>query len=469
MNRLRGWRQDLLFRRVLRNTSYLFASSAIGAVLSIVTANMLGVAVFGILGVITSFVGGINRLFSFRMGEVVVKYMSESLARDEHERAAVVVKAAMLVEALTSAAAFALLLAIAPLAARYVAHDASTAPLFMLYGLSILSNIVNETSLGVLQATNHYRSQAMINLLQSVIVAGLIVRAYLTGGELISVLWAYLIGKMILGLGPTVMAAYWLPRVLGRGWMRASWHYLPPRRELARFAISTNFSGTINLIARDSEVSWVGLFFGPTAAGYFKTALAVINLIVMPINPFISTTYPEITRAYASRAWERLRSLLLRVSLVAGAWTGAVGLGLLLFGRQVLFQDWTIFGRTFHVYEAEFAAAYPVLLILLVGFGAANIFFWNRPLLLAQGLADYPLKVSFWAMLAKVALAFILLPEAGYLTEAALLSGYFLVSVVLITQRGLSENRRAEREHAEASGASAALNGTARPHETALK
>jgi O-antigen/teichoic acid export membrane protein len=126
-----------------------------------------------------------------------------------------------------------------------------------------------------------------------------------------------------------------------------------------------------------------------------------------------------------------------------------VTLVLLLFGRQLLFQDWTVFGRTFHIYEAEFAPAYPILLILLVGFGAANILFWNRPLLLAQGLASYPLKVSFWVMLAKVGLAFALLPAAGYLAEAALLSGYFLVSVGLIARRGLLEIRRVEGTAAE--------------------
>jgi O-antigen/teichoic acid export membrane protein len=443
-----GWRKDRLLGRVLRNSSYLFASNIIGAVLSIVTANLLGVTGFGMLGVMTSFVAGINRLFSFRMGDVVVRYMGEALARGESERAAVVVKAAMLVEAVTSMAAFAFLAAVAPAAAAYVVEDPAATPLFLLYGLSILTNITTETSTGVLQVTNHYRSQALINLVQSVLVAALIAAAYFSGGGLVSVVWAYLIGKVILGMGPILLAIFWLPRMLGHGWWRAPWSLLPPRRELVRFALSTNFSGTINLIARDSEVFWAGVFFNPTVAGYFKTALAIVTLIVMPINPLISTTYPEITRAFASRSWDNLRSLLRRVTMIAGAWTGAVALGLLLFGRHVLFQPWAIFGRTFQVYDSEFLPAFPVLMVLLVGFGVANILFWNRPLLLAQGLAEFPLKVSFWAMASKVLLMAALLPGAGYLTEAGLLSGYFVVSVGLIVLRGLREIHRAEGQPA---------------------
>ncbi|HEX9019160.1 MAG TPA: oligosaccharide flippase family protein [Anaerolineaceae bacterium] len=443
---LQSWRQDKILGRVVKNSSYLFASSAIGAVLSIVTANMLGVTLLGVFGVLTSFVSGVNRLFSFRMGDVVVKYMGEALAREEMEKAAVVVKAAMLAEALTSVAAFIFLVLVAPLAAKYLAKDASTAPLFVLYGISVLGNLTTETSLGVLQVTNHYRSQALISLAQSVLVAGLVVVAYVTHGGLLMVLWAYLAGKMVLGLGPIILAFYWLPRVLGPEWMRAPWSLLPPRGELVRFAISTNFSSTINQIARDNEVTWVAFFFNTTVAGYFKTALAIITLIVMPINAFISTSYPEITRAIASRKWLNLRGLLNRVTLIAAGWTGAVALGLLLVGRQVLFQYWRIFGHLVHIYKPEFLPAFPVLLVLLIGFGTANILFWNRPLLLAQGLAGYPLKVSFWAMLVKVALAFILFKGLGmgYLVEAVLLSAYLSISVGLIVWRGLKEIHRSE-------------------------
>lgn len=439
-----SWMQDHLLRRVVRNSTYLFASNVIAAILSIVTANLLGVAVFGLLGIITGFVSNVNRLLSFRMGDVVVKYMGESLARGEKERAAAVVKLASLVEAGTSLLAFGALALLAPLGAKYFAKDAALAPLFMVYGLSILANITTETATGVLQVTNHFRSQALINLAQSVVVAVLVLLIAARGASLELVLLAYLAGKVVMGLGPILVAFYWLPRALGAGWWRADLKLLPPWRELTKFAISTNFSGTINVFARDSEVQWVGFFFDNTVAGYYKTALAIINLVVMPINPFIGTTYPEITRAIASKQWARLRKLLRRVTLIASAWTGAVAFGLLLLGRQVLFNTWTLFGHPFHIYSSSFLPAFDVLLVVLVGYGAANILFWNRPLLLAQGMAGYALKVSFWSMLGKVALALILLPGAGYMMEAVLLSGYFCISVGVMVWQGLKTVRQTE-------------------------
>jgi O-antigen/teichoic acid export membrane protein len=435
---VQSWRQDKLLRRVLGNSSYLFASNAIGAVLSIVTAGLLGVKDFGILGIITSFVVNINRLLSFRMSDVVVKYMGEALARQERDRAAAVIKAAGLVEALTSLAAFGFLVLLAPLGAKYIAKDPATTSLFFLYGLIILANLITETSTGVLRVTNHFRVLALINLLQSILVAVLIFVAAFRGGNLVEVLWAYLIGKVVLGVGPMLAALFYIPQSLGKDWWKAGLSHLPPWKEFFRFAVSTNFSGTINIFARDSEVQWIGFFFGPAVAGYFKVALALIGLIIMPIDPFIATTYPEITRAYAVRQWERLRSLIKRVTLISFTWTGAVAVGLLLVGRQVLFSNWVLFGHTFHIYKPEYLPAYPVLLVILIGYGFANTLFWNRSLLLAQGKADEALWISFFAMLAKVSLALLILPHVPYIAEAFILSGYFIVSVGVQSWRGLS-------------------------------
>jgi O-antigen/teichoic acid export membrane protein len=81
------------------------------------------------------------------------------------------------------------------------------------------------------------------------------------------------------------------------------------------------------------------------------------------------------------------------------------------------------------------------LLVLLAGYGFANILFWNRSLLLAQGKADVALWIAFFAMLAKVGLALLILPHAPYLAEAFILSGYFIISIGLQTWRGLQEVR----------------------------
>jgi O-antigen/teichoic acid export membrane protein len=433
---LQAWRQDRLLGRVLKNTGYLFSGSAISMALSVVqsifAARLLGVAGFGVLGTITNFTSTINRLFSFRMGELVVKYMDQFRAEGRPDRAAAVVKAAALTESITSLLAFLVLALLAPWAAVTFAKDASYAPLFLLYGLTIPGNLATETSTGVLQIHRRFRSQAGINIGQAVLTALLILGAYFAHADMLLVVVAYLLGKMILGIGPMVLGWRSLGEILGPGWWRASFKLLPPLKELATFAVSTNLSATLNLVVRDSDVLWIGFFLSPYAAGLYKVALAIINLVMVPITPFISTTYPELSAAVADRNWAQLKRLLRRVTILAGGFTAAVAVGLALFG------NWLIL-----FYGSEFQGAYPALLVLLVGFGIANALFWNRSLLLVLHDPTFPFWVMLGVGLAKVGLSFWLVPAYGILAQAGLLSGYLGVSVIIIAWRGLQEIKHA--------------------------
>jgi O-antigen/teichoic acid export membrane protein len=427
-----AWRQDRLLGMVIRNSGHLFSGNTIGTALSLVqsifAAKLLGVENVGVLGVVTVFASTVNRLFSFRMGELVVKYMDQYRAEGRPDRAAAVVKVAALTESITSLLAFVVLVLLAPLAAQIIAHDPQTAPFFLLYGLIIPGNLATETATGVLQVARRFRAQAFINIGQSVLTAVIIVSAWLLHGNMLVVVLAYTLGKLILGIGPMVLAWDSLGKIYGAGWWRASFRLLPPRKELASFAVSTNLSATLNMIVRDSELLWVGFFLTTRDVGYYKIALAIINLVVAPINPLISATYPELSRSVAEKSWAQLRRLLRRVSLLAAGWSVGVSLALLVFGNWVIL-----------LYGAEYLPAYPALMVLLAGYGVANILFWNRSLLLVLQRPTFPFQVMLWIGLAKVLLAFVLVPRFGYIAEAALLSAYLAISVTIIVWQGLRQ------------------------------
>jgi O-antigen/teichoic acid export membrane protein len=427
-----AWRQDRLLGMVIRNSGHLFSGNTIGTALSLVqsifAAKLLGVENVGVLGVVTVFASTVNRLFSFRMGELVVKYMDQYRAEGRPDRAAAVVKVAALTESITSLLAFVVLVLLAPLAAQIIAHDPQTAPFFLLYGLIIPGNLATETATGVLQVARRFRAQAFINISQSVLTAVIIVSAWLLHGNMLVVVLAYTLGKLILGIGPMVLAWDSLGKIYGAGWWRASFRLLPPRKELASFAVSTNLSATLNMIVRDSELLWVGFFLTTRDVGYYKIALAIINLVVAPINPLISATYPELSRSVAEKSWAQLRRLLRRVSLLAAGWSVGVSLALLVFGNWVIL-----------LYGAEYLPAYPALMVLLAGYGVANILFWNRSLLLVLQRPTFPFQVMLWIGLAKVLLAFVLVPRFGYIAEAALLSAYLAISVAIIVWQGLRQ------------------------------
>ena len=424
---------DPVLQRVVRNSSYLFSSSALSAILStiqmILVVRLLDPDEYGLAtGIIMLFATSVNQLLSFRMSEVVVKYAGEALAHGNKERAAAVIKGIGLTEAATSVAAYLALVALAPWAAATFAKDPSTAPLFPLYGLFLLANVVYETALGTLQTVNRFGRVARANFFQSITTFLFVIAAAVLGLGVLGVLLAYLAGKTIAGLMITISALRAARQELGTGWLRAPLNQVPGWRSIGRFMLSTNLNGTVNLLARDNIPIYIGYFLSTTEVGYFKFALTLINLVKLPIEPFIWPTYAEITRTIAQKQWDITRRLLRQVSSIAGIWTLLTGGGLIALG-------WWLIPL---IFGTDYAPSYPAVVILMLGYACANILNWNRPLLLALGRPRIPLVVGAVAGAVELILFFTFVPRTNYLVAAAIFSGYLAVSVLWMVWRGLA-------------------------------
>lgn len=433
-----GLRNDPMIRRVLRNSGYLFSSNTISAVLGFVqgifVTRLLGDAGFGVLTTIIVFASNVNRLLSFRMSEVVVRYMGQALAQEDKQRASALVKGIGLTEATVSVIAYLVLAVLSAWGARTFAEDISLASLFRYYGLFLIANIVYETSVGVLQATDKFKQVAQANFFQSIALTVLIAAAFVLQWGLQGVLTAYLIGKLIAAVWVVSSAARDLKDRLGSNWIASPVSNVTDWKEIFGFAFSTNLNGTVNLFARDNIPLYLAAFLPNEQVGYFRLATSLINMVMLPIEPFIWPTYAEITRTIAQKQWQSTRKLLKQVSGIAGAWTLLAGGGLAALG-------WWFIPL---VYGSEFAPTYNCVLILLIGFGIANVMNWNRPLLLALGYPTYPLMVAAITGAVEVLLIFILLPRGTYLTGAAIFSAYLAISILWNVLRGMSVLRREE-------------------------
>ena len=431
-------REDPLLQRVVRNSSYLFGSntisSALGVLQGIFVVRLLGDSGYGLLTIVMDFASNTNRLLSFRMSEVVVKYMGEALAQDDKGRAAAIVKGVGILEAAMSVLAYLGLLAIAGWGARTLADDGSVVYLFRFYGLFLLANLVYETSAGVLQTTDQFRQVARANFYQSIVVTVLIVAVFILNLGIRGILTAYLIGKTVAGITVVFFALRELNKRLGHDWAGASLSQVQDWKSILRFAFSTNLNGTVNLFARDNIRLYLAWFLSNAQVGYFKLASSLINLVMLPIEPFIWPTYAEITRTIAQRQWEATRKLLKQVSTIGGIWTLLAGGGLVLLG-------WWIIPI---LYGPEMAPAYPGVLILLLGYAFANILNWNRPLLLALGHPGYPLIVAAITGVIEIILIFLFVPGRNYLVGAAIFSAYLAISITWNALRGLWILRREE-------------------------
>ena len=416
--------------RILKNAAYLFSatgiSSAMSMLQSILAGRLLGPAGFGILGSVTAFTSVINRFASFRMNELVVRYVGFYQENDDPKRAAAVFKIASLLEIGSSFFAIGLIIWLAPLGARFFAQDVSLAKWFQLYGLIVLTNMIYESATGLLQIFDRFRVIAVVDVIQSAVTLTLVAVSFFAKFGLTAVVIAYMIGKIIGSIGISILALIEARKSWGSGWWRTPISILKTEmKSLLTFAISTNLSSTISLVAKDSEVLWVSGFLGPEMAGYYKTALALTGLIQLPISPLPKATFPELAREIARKKWENVRYILRQGSRLAAIYSIPVTLGLVILGRWVISLT----------YGPAYVPAYEPLMILLVGYTIVNIFYWNRVALLSLARPVYPTVVNFTGMIMKLIGVFLWLPGGGYLAFATLLSGYYIFTVGLAAFR----------------------------------
>jgi O-antigen/teichoic acid export membrane protein len=433
-------RRNPITNRMIRNSGYMFSGNTLSAALSmaqsILAARLLGVEIFGVLGAITQFASVVNRLTSFRMSELVVSYIGEFSSKGKESHSAALFKLAGLTETISALAAFLILVALAPLGAKYLAKDPTTVGIFILYGVSILANIFAESATGLLQIYDRFRSIAIITISQGVITLSLIFVAFITQGGLREVALAYLIGKIFWAVAISFTALWVAHKQWGKNWWKAPLALIADRRkDLIRFAISTNLSGTINFVTRDSDILWLSALSNPLQVGYYKVAKAFTNVLLVPVTPLISTTYREVSREVAGKRWANVRYLLRSGTILSAVWTIPASLVLLLAG------PWLV-----QLYGFDFLPAYPVLLIFLIGVIAVNLIYWGRSVLLPLGMPDYPTKVGFIAAGTQIIGMLILVPQWGASAMAGMMSVFFLINAVTLFWKTILELRRAEAD-----------------------
>ncbi|MDO9085533.1 MAG: oligosaccharide flippase family protein [Anaerolineaceae bacterium] len=432
------WKQDKSLGDVVKNTGYMItsntATTGLTFIQGILAAVILGPIEYGLLGMVVSFSSNINRLFSFRMGEMVVKFGGEFLENQEFRKASALIKFAGLAELITSILAYILLIVLAPWAAKVILKDPLITKWIIIYGVALLANFSSETSTAILQIGNQFRNLARLNFVQSLLTAIWIVVLFFSQGNLIQVLLAYLAGKLLFGSGLFILAINTMNKILGKEWWEIRLSELENKKSIIKFAISTNISGTLNIIIRDSEVLWVGYFLSPLYAGYFKFSIAVINAIILPISQLITVTYPQINKSIVAKQWNSLKKLLSRTSLIAFFWVIICSLGLVFFGEWVLS----------FIKDGAYVPALPYIFVLIIGYGFASIFFWNRNVLLSFNQPNVPLLIMLVFGGIKTILMFVLIPRFGYLMQAGLLSGYFVISIGMMVILGVRQIRNQE-------------------------
>ncbi len=418
-------------RRIVRNSSYLVSATVISAGLGMIQGifqyRVLDLVGVGLLTAMGAFTNVLNRLTSFRIDELVIRYVRLYQERGQVERAAAVYKLAGILELLGSLVAFLLIVLLAPLGVKLFSDQAGTEQWFVLYGVLVLINFLFHSSDGILKVFNRFDAKSLIDVSQSIVRLLLTLLVFATGGGLFEIILAELAGRLVRSIAVIGLAFRTAKEKWGPDWWRTPLSVLgEDRRSLLTFAFSTNLSATVSLVAKDSEDLWVNAILGNLAGGIYGLARTLNGLLQIPVSPLPATTYPELSTAVAQNDWKSVNGILKRGSFLAALYSLPITALLIVFGHKLI---------SLYSSNPDASQAYEPFVILLLGFSFVNIFYWNRAALLAFNRPVYPTIVNLIGMILKV-LGIILLAETyGVIAFAALLVGYYIFTVGLAVLR----------------------------------
>ena len=128
----------------------------------ILIARALGVELYGVLGIVMTFVMVLNRLTAFRMNEFLIKFVTDALAAHREDTARAMIKVAMVAEAFASFLSFNIVLLLSAVGERFFVHLPKSQDLIVLYAFVILGNPLSETTSGIFHVFNKFRLQSVL-------------------------------------------------------------------------------------------------------------------------------------------------------------------------------------------------------------------------------------------------------------------------------------------------------------------
>jgi O-antigen/teichoic acid export membrane protein len=422
---VKHWFKDAHFRSLLKNSSYLAVSKVVAAIAGIATLAFagrgLGVILFGLLVLITSYAKAASGLSKFQSWQLIVRYGGQALALGEHEDFKASTGFAFALDVISGIGGMIVAVMVLPFLGGWFGIPDKYLWLAMLY-CTLLPTMGAATPVGVLRALDRFDLISWQGTTYPIARAILIGIAFATGAPF----EAYVAVWFITDLGGDIYFWFLAWRELRRrGLLKGIRPTLRPTTLPGawRFAIHVNLTSSLVTAWGPIARLVVGGLLGPSAAALFRVASSLADSAQKPADFLSKAFYPEVVRMdlTTKHPWK----LMLRSAVFSGLIALAAVLLLLIGGRPLVSL---IFGD-------EFLGAYPVLMVLIIA-PVIGIFSFPLPsMLYALDRPDAPLRARLIGTIIYFALIAPLCWSFGVMGAAvAFVLAYASMGIVLALQ-----------------------------------
>ncbi len=323
--------------RIMANAGKLLSGKAAGGVLSLaylaIAARGLGPEGMGALVLAHAYALVIAGLARFQSWQAVIRFGAPMLRSGDEARFKDLLRYTIRLDIVSAFASIVIALAAAPFAARAFGWPDEVRGLITAYCFAT-PFLIAATPTGVLRLYDKFKLLGwQLTLMPLIRFVGAII-LWLTGASLSAFLVVWIASVFVHGaslwfLGWRELRARGLtPALTGPARRAANAQWLP-------FMIKTNLSSSIDLMHNNVPMLIVGGVLGSGAAGLFKLAFNLANVLAQPVNMFNQATFPELSRIEAEEGVKEMIRVTFR-SIAMGVLIALPNIGLFfLFRRQL--------------------------------------------------------------------------------------------------------------------------------------
>lgn len=353
------FRPTSVFVRMLKNAGWLFSGNSFAAVIGLInlalTARILGVEIFGVFVLITTYVAIIDRLINFQIFHAIIRYGTHALEAGEKERFGRIIKFCISLDIGGAIAGAVVGMALAGIVAGYLRFSQEHAQYLFLFSLVVAVHLSGVPT-GILRLYNHYRVLALQGVIAACTVFLCLPIVWFLGGGLGSVLLVYALSQVVGVVFLIVAGGVVLHRHGVLGFLKEPIRGVRAENTgILRFIIYANIEGAVKVL-RQLDVFLINYLLSAEAVGIYRIARKLADTLSLAIDPFFHAIYPELNRLYIAKNRFGFERLMLQSGALIGV--GSIGALLAFLALGGGFIE-VVFG-------SGFAQAYPVAIICIV-------------------------------------------------------------------------------------------------------
>jgi O-antigen/teichoic acid export membrane protein len=326
--------------------------------------RMLGDRMYGVWTLVATFIGYYGVL-ELGLNTAVTRYLSRSLATQDHEESNRVFNSALRIY--LGLAIVVLLVAVTTAAlAPFFAKNRQDASLFfdviLILGVSLALQFPTRVFIGALEAHLRFDQTAGFDLLTLALRTGLIIAILLAGYKIVGLAWVTLLSgipSMALSIRCTFKELPFL-RFDSRYWGTRT------AKTLFSYGSYSLIAGLANILRFQVDNIVVASFIGLEAVTHYRIAGALVQYFFVFMSSIMGVLPSVFSRQEGAQDHEAIRKTFLFATKIAICITCFIAFGMIAWGASFI-QRWM---------GSKYMDAYPVLVVLV---SAYTLNLWQGP------------------------------------------------------------------------------------------